>query len=593
MMNGANSKTAILSRPRWTFRIKLTVLAVVLAIVPVVIVGFIAIEVNQTALSEANRELLYSVLDRITNQVDEEIRRDHEELSVAAATLMDEEYSLDTRLSVLKAIVGGGRLPAIGVYDQEGQWIDTVSPVGIEAPSAMDKSISQEFRNEADRVPFALGSIQHAAQSENDYVPILVKSQGANTKWYLVSHFHFSRVQNDLEAVGHQRLGKGHSLLLVDSTLRVLSDSQIEHIGTTVSAAQIQILRGVDPRAMVDKGLLIFGDSSHGDRKMLGAIRSLQNASWAVVAEIPRSVAFHSIEKMRWILWLVVGIASILALLIGVYLARKISAPLQALVGFAGDLASRRFDKRIEVHTGDELSVLGRALSNAAIELEISDKRIADEIRIRSDLGRYLSAPLVDRIVDQKQDMHLGGDRCEITVLFADVVGFTPLAETHSAEEIVALLNELFTILTEIVFRHDGTVDKFIGDSVMAFWGAPNPDEDHAELALRAAEDMQRWLDIGNEGWKKKYGIEIQLAIGVNTGEAVVGNFGSKDRMEYTSIGDCVNVAARLETMARPGQILLTRATMEAAGKGFDYHSLGSRNVIGRRAALELFEVVL
>jgi len=245
------------------------------------------------------------------------------------------------------------------------------------------------------------------------------------------------------------------------------------------------------------------------------------------------------------------------------------------------------------VDTNDELSILGQALSNAAQELELSDKRIEDEIRIRSDLGRYLPAPLVDRIVEREQDMCLGGERSNITVLFADVVGFTPLAETHSAEEIVTLLNELFTILTEIIFRHQGTVDKFIGDSVMAFWGAPNPTENHAQLALKAAEDMQRWLDIGNEGWKQRFGIEIQLAIGVNTGEAIVGNFGSSERMEYTSIGDCVNIAARLESMARPGQILTTRDTVDAAKGCVQFLRLGNRKIIGRLAPLELFEVVL
>ena len=154
----------------------------------------------------------------------------------------------------------------------------------------------------------------------------------------------------------------------------------------------------------------------------------------------------------------------------------------------------------------------------------------------------------------------------------------------------MAILNQLFTILTEIVFRHAGTVDKFIGDCVMAFWGAPEDQPDHAARAVATAEDMLRWLDVGNEAWQAQYGVTIHLAIGIHTGEAVVGNFGSETRMEYTCIGDTVNVAARLEALARPQQILASRATRDAAD-GADYIPLGTHQVPGRVEPLELFEV--
>ncbi len=583
--------TVLLPKPRWTFRVKLTILAIALSIIPVVIVGFIAINVNQRALSEANKELLFSVLDRIASHTSDEVRHDAEALSVAAATLLDQELPLDDRLSLLKGMVGGRRLPAIAVYDESGTWIDTIRPRDSGTPISLPKILAIELRQQASSQAFAISAA--TIHGEKGLLSnIVVRVQDENTTWYLASPFSFSDIQDDLQKVGQQRLGQGHSLVLIDMSFLVLADSQAESVNTTASAASLGILKGIAPTA-INKGILLFGESDNSHSQMLGALRSLDDVPWAVVAEIPRSIAFRSIAKIRWILSIVVALAALMAIVVGVLMAKRISSPLQALVRFAGDLATRRFDKRIAVNTSDELSILGQALSNAAQELELSDKRIEDEIRIRSDLGRYLPAPLVDRIVEREQDMCLGGERSEITVLFADVVGFTPLAESHSAEEIVTLLNELFTILTEIVFRHQGTVDKFIGDSVMAFWGAPSPTENHAQLALKAAEDMQRWLDIGNEGWKQRFGIEIQLAIGVNTGEAIVGNFGSSERMEYTSIGDCVNIAARLESMARPGQILVTLDTVDAAKGCTAFHRLGSRKIIGRLAPLELFEVVL
>ena len=176
-------------------------------------------------------------------------------------------------------------------------------------------------------------------------------------------------------------------------------------------------------------------------------------------------------------------------------------------------------------------------------------------------------------------------------VLFADVANFTPLVENQAAEDVVIILNELFTILTEIIFRHNGTVDKFIGDCVMALWGAPNSQPTHAAMALSAAEEMIRWLEVGNDSWQKRFGVTINLAIGVHTGEAVVGNFGSESRMEYTAIGDVVNVAARLETRARPQQILLSNATRLAAGDDFEFVALGRHKLAGRKADIELYEV--
>jgi class 3 adenylate cyclase len=187
--------------------------------------------------------------------------------------------------------------------------------------------------------------------------------------------------------------------------------------------------------------------------------------------------------------------------------------------------------------------------------------------------------------------MKLGGERREISVLFADVVAFTPIADSLAAEETVGLLNELFTILTEIVFRYEGTVDKFIGDSVMAIWGAPQLQPDHAARAIAAAEDMMRWLEAGNQGWRRKFGVTVELAIGINSGHAVVGNVGSETRMQYTAIGDVVNVAARLESIARPQQILVTHATKVLAGDDFQYSSLGPRQLVGRRDPVKLFEV--
>ena len=232
-------------------------------------------------------------------------------------------------------------------------------------------------------------------------------------------------------------------------------------------------------------------------------------------------------------------------------------------------------------------------MNRASKDLEESEESLKRELAIRSDLGRYLPGELVEQIVRREREMALGGERRDVTILFADVVAFTPLTEKRSPEEVVTILNELFTILTAIVFRHGGTVDKFIGDCVMALWGAPTSQDDHAAKAVAAAEDMFRWLETGNAAWKERFDVTIRLAVGIHTGEAVVGNIGSETRMEYTAIGDAVNVAARLESIARPQQILVTQATRDAAGDDFEYVDAGTHRLAGKEEPLQLYEVKL
>jgi adenylate cyclase len=216
------------------------------------------------------------------------------------------------------------------------------------------------------------------------------------------------------------------------------------------------------------------------------------------------------------------------------------------------------------------------------------------ETRAATSLSRYLSPGVVEAILKDPDRLRLGGERREITVLFADVVAFTKLAEQQQPEVVVQLLNELFTFATEIIQRRGGIIDKFIGDCVMAVWGAPEQRPDDPLRAVLAAEDLRRWLDTANRRWRKQLGLEIRLAMGINTGMAVAGNLGSEKRMDYTVIGDAVNVAARLEGKAAPGQILLSQATRDRLPKEFDLgrlKGLGESKLYGKASTLPVFEV--
>jgi len=222
-----------------------------------------------------------------------------------------------------------------------------------------------------------------------------------------------------------------------------------------------------------------------------------------------------------------------------------------------------------------------------------------ERARVRSAFGHYVAAPLVEELARNHDKLKLGGETREVTVLFADVRGFTNIAEGLSAEALIAFLNGLFTPLSEIILEERGTIDKFMGDAVMAFWNAPVFDECHAVNACRAALRMQSQLAQRNALWaaeaaaREEAPLRVDLGIGLNTGECCVGNVGSPQRFDYSILGDVVNVAARLEgeTKAYGVPIIVGERTALAA-PALAFLELGSITVRGKQRPERIFALL-
>jgi adenylate cyclase len=206
--------------------------------------------------------------------------------------------------------------------------------------------------------------------------------------------------------------------------------------------------------------------------------------------------------------------------------------------------------------------------------------------------SRFLNPNVVKRIVEQGETIEsLSGKTCKVSILFSDIRGFTTLSETRPPQEIVSLLNRYFSRQVEVIFRHGGTLDKFIGDCIMAFWGAPIEDESHARHAVAAALEMEQVLrdfkaELGEAGRS------FDVGIGINSGTAVVGFIGAEQKLDYTAIGDAVNLASRIEGLTKEAgaRILVSRETMEACQGSPGFASRGSFKVKGRAQEVELFE---
>lgn len=213
---------------------------------------------------------------------------------------------------------------------------------------------------------------------------------------------------------------------------------------------------------------------------------------------------------------------------------------------------------------------------------------------IKDAFSTYLAPSVVKQLIDSGQNLVLGGEEREITAFFSDVQGFTSISEKLTPHELVELLNEFLTEMTDIILAHEGTVDKFEGDAIIAFFGAPNVLPNHAERACSATTEMQKRLVELREQWRTQDKPMLHMRVGLCTGPAVVGNMGSRSRMDYTMMGDTVNTAARLEGVNKVYSIftMIADETFKGIGERIQAREIDSINVVGKTEPVSVYQIL-
>ncbi|MFH1683210.1 MAG: adenylate/guanylate cyclase domain-containing protein [Candidatus Woesearchaeota archaeon] len=232
-----------------------------------------------------------------------------------------------------------------------------------------------------------------------------------------------------------------------------------------------------------------------------------------------------------------------------------------------------------------------RVLQVVAKQISSAVSEDWEKAQIKNAFGRYVSPEIIETMLKNKEHDYLKTKKDEVTVLFSDVRGFTKLSENFPSEKIVEMLNEHFNVMTEIILRNKGMVDKFIGDAIMAVWGTPVYLESQSFRAVKAAMEMQK----AQKELEKKYskqGIRFTVGIGVNTGEAIIGNVGSELKMDYTVMGDTPNTASRICSAAQGGQILISESTYREARKSIKAVKLKPIEAKNKSAPVQVYEVL-
>ncbi len=240
---------------------------------------------------------------------------------------------------------------------------------------------------------------------------------------------------------------------------------------------------------------------------------------------------------------------------------------------------------------GLNLSLIIPSLSIAGVKFlrEESQKRY-----IKNAFAHYLAPDVIEKIIENPETLELGGKSSEITIFFSDIAGFSTLSEKLTPTQLVDRLNEYLSEMTDIILSHGGTVDKYIGDAIMAFFGAPQPFEDHALRCCLAAIDQKKRLREMQEKWREIGVDEINMRMGINTGEAVVGNMGSRARLNYTAMGDSINLASRLEGANKffKTNAMISGSTYETVREKIEARRLDTVRVIGKKEAIPVYELL-
>jgi len=317
-----------------------------------------------------------------------------------------------------------------------------------------------------------------------------------------------------------------------------------------------------------------------------------QLSKYAVVAALDVTDVQRLIRQNLYIAMGIILITAVVAVAWGTRQAGVMSAALMRMTAAYKKLEEQKYVKVQDVRTGDELEDLAIGFNTMVDGLKERDELRAKEEHLRTTFGKYMTEEVMEHLLAGK--VELGGEALTATILFSDIRGFTTISEKMPAKQLVGLLNEYFTEMVGVVFQERGVVDKYIGDAIMAIFGAPVPKKDDALRAVRAAIGMREALTHLNVRLEKRGQPHIRAGIGIHTGEVISGNIGHEKKMEYTVIGDTVNLASRLEGVTKDLKvdILISEDTYALVKDAIEARAMKEVTVKGRQKPVMTYEVV-
>ncbi len=369
---------------------------------------------------------------------------------------------------------------------------------------------------------------------------------------------------------------------MVDQRGRLLAHPQTDLINAKTNLSNLAIVK------QMLEGKFNNGQTRYLDPRTqeprLGAFRIVGFGGLGVVAEVAEAKAFEGARKVEYRAALMGWIILCLSFLTGYLYSGTISGPIRRLSEAAHQISIGNFQINLKARGNDEVAHLSMAFNEMAVGLEERD-------RVKETFNKFHNKEIAEKLLSG--EVKLGGERKEATVFFSDVRGFTSLSESMEPEQVVEMLNEYMTRMVTIIRSYNGVVDKYVGDAIMAIWGVPLTGEDDAYKAVRACLAMRADLAELNELRKQRNQPVLKIGMGLNTGQLIAGNIGSNEKMEYTVIGDAVNLASRIESMTKEygTDLLISSSVYQNIQNRFIVETAGSTYVKGKAEAIEIYKV--
>lgn len=368
---------------------------------------------------------------------------------------------------------------------------------------------------------------------------------------------------------------------IVGNSGQVLASDDINLILSNADLSSLPIVE------MMQKSPINNGQSRYtiDGTDYLASFKKIQFGGIGIIASVESKAAFRAVRLTLYRNILILVIVLTIAIVIGYFFSKTITSPILRLVNVMKKVEQGDFSYQIKHIPNDELGILMNSFN-------MMNKGLAEREKIKSAFGKFVNKDIAERVMNE--EIKLGGERTEVTIFFSDIRSFTSMSEKMKPEEVVSFLNEYLTEMVGRVNETRGVVDKFIGDAIMAVWGTPVAHEDDTVRAVQCALLMRESLVAFNTKRKKKSLPPIHIGCGINTGSVLAGQIGSQDRMEYTVIGDAVNLASRIESLNKPfgTDILISDDTYKLVKDVFAVERMSPIMVKGKKERILIWAVL-
>lgn len=376
---------------------------------------------------------------------------------------------------------------------------------------------------------------------------------------------------------------RSYTAFLLDSSGKVLAHPDAAMVHSRIDYSALSAYE--DLKSLPTGSTKVFTDLENIE--MFAGLAPIAGTQTRLIAQIPKSDAFRSTKEIIPKMLFIILSVAIVTLFIGIFFAGSLSKPLLRLAEAAKKVAAGNFNLKIPVKSRDEIGALASTFNFMTEGLKERD-------RVKQTFSRYVSKQVVEKILSVEDELQLTGENREVSVMFTDIRGFTSMSEKLAPNEVVDILNQYFRSMVDVVFKHGGSLDKYIGDAMMVLFGAPLPLDQKELRSVSCALELQSELSKLNQRFAQNNKPTLNMGIGINTGVVIAGNIGSEARLEYTVIGDNVNTAQRIEAATKPynGGTLISESTYRIVSDHFKFQKMDPIMAKGKSEALQLYMLI-